>query len=208
MGNHLAKRYPEDMGPLSGIPEQSEESWEALKALMLPNQHSVLFLNEPARCEAGLTITVQFPLEQMICKFSPCLSPSNVKVEVLAEADVPEMLALTKLTEPGPFRDRTIYLGGYCGIREQGRLVAMAGRRTAIPGYKEVSAVCTHSSYRGRGYGAALVCAVSDTIVKDGGLPYLHVRQSNFSAISLYRRLGFEISRTFYCAVVVMDGTP
>jgi predicted GNAT family acetyltransferase len=208
MGNHLAKRYPEDMGPLSGIPEQSEESWEALKALMLPNQHSVLFLNEPARCEAGLTITVQFPLEQMICKFSPCLSPSNVKVEVLAEADVPEMLALTKLTEPGPFRDRTIYLGGYCGIREQGRLVAMAGRRTAIPGYKEVSAVCTHPSYRGRGYGAALVCAVSDRIVKDGGLPYLHVRQSNFSAISLYRRLGFEISRTFYCAVVVMDGTP
>jgi predicted GNAT family acetyltransferase len=207
-GNHLAKRYPEDIGPLAGIPEQTEETWEALKALMLPGQNSVLFLNEPARCAAGLTLTVQFPLEQMICPSSRCLSPSDVKLEDLAEADVPEMLALTSLTEPGPFRDRTICLGGYCGIRDQGRLAAMAGRRTAIPGYREVSAVCTHPSYRGRGYGAALVCAVSDGIMAMRELPYLHVRQSNSSAISLYRRLGYEISRTFYGAVVVMDGTP
>jgi predicted GNAT family acetyltransferase len=203
-GNHLAKRYPEDIGPLAGIPEQSEETWEALKALMLPGQHSVLFLNEPPRCAAGLTLTVQFPLEQMICTCSHCLS-SDVKVEDLAEADVPEMLALTALTEPGPFRDRTIWLGGYCGIRDQGRLVAMAGRRTAIPGHREVSAVCTHPSYRGRGYGAALVSAVSNGIMRLGEVPYLHVRQSNSSAISLYRRLGYEISRTFYGAVVVLD---
>ena len=203
-GNHLAKRYPEDIGPLAGIPEQTEETWEALKALMLPGQHSVLFLNEPARCAAGLTLTVQFPLEQMICTSSHCLS-SDVKVEDLAEADVPEMLALTALTEPGPFRDRTIWLGGYCGIRDQGRLVAMAGRRTAIPGHREVSAVCTHPSYRGRGYGAALVSAVSNGIMRLGEVPYLHVRQSNSSAISLYRRLGYEISRTFYGAVVVLD---
>ena len=203
-GNHLAKRYPEDIGPLAGIPEQTEENWEALKALMLPGQHSVLFLNEPARCAAGLTLTVQFPLEQMICTSSHCLS-SDVKVEDLAEADVPEMLALTALTEPGPFRDRTIWLGGYCGIRDQGRLVAMAGRRTAIPGHREVSAVCTHPSYRGRGYGAALVSAVSNGIMRLGEVPYLHVRQSNSSAISLYRRLGYEISRTFYGAVVVLD---
>jgi predicted GNAT family acetyltransferase len=207
-GNHLAKRYPEDIGPLAGISEQNEESWEALKTLMLPGQHSVLFLNEPARSAAGLTLTVQFLLEQMICRSWRCLSPSDVKIEDLAEADVPEMLALTALTEPGPFSDRTICLGGYCGIRDQGRLVAMAGRRTAIPGHREVSAVCTHPSYRGRGYGAALVCAVSHRIIRDGELPYLHVRQSNSSAISLYRRLGYEISRTFYGAVVVMDAGP
>lgn len=90
-----------------------------------------------------------------------------MKVEDLAEADVPEMLALTALTEPGPFRDR-ICLGGYCGIRDQRPLVAMAGRRTAVPGYREVSAVCTQPSYRGRGYGAALVCAVSDGIMRLG----------------------------------------
>jgi predicted GNAT family acetyltransferase len=204
-GNHLAKRYPEDIGPLAGIPEQTEENWEALKALMVPGQYSVLFLNEPARCAAGLTLTVEFRLEQMICPSSRCLSPSDVKVEELAEADVAEMLTLTALTEPGPFRNRTICLGGYCGIRDQGHVVAMAGRRTAIPGHREVSAVCTHPSYRGRGYGAALVCAVSDGIIAMGELPYLHVRQSNSSAISLYRRLGYEISRTFYGAVVVLD---
>jgi len=131
-----------------------------------------------------------------------------MKVEDLGKADVPEMLALTTLTEPGPFGDRTILLGGYRGIRDHGRLVAMAGRRTTIPGYREVSAVCTHPSYRGRGYGAALVCAVSGSIIRLGELPYLHVPQSNSGAISLYRRLGYEISRTFYCAVVVMDARP
>ena len=204
-GNHLAKRYPEDIGPLAGIPDQTEESWEALKSLMSAGQHTVLFLNDPARCVTGLVVTVQFQLEQMVCRSSQCLSPTDGKIEELGEADIPEMLALTALTEPGPFRDRTICLGGYSGIRDQGHLVAMAGRRTAIPGYREVSAVCTHPSYRGRGYGAALVRAVSDGVIGLGELPYLHVRQSNSSAISLYRRLGYEISRTFYCAVVAMD---
>jgi predicted GNAT family acetyltransferase len=115
---------------------------------------------------------------------------------------VPEMLALAALTEPGPFRQRTIRFGGYVGIRDGGRLVAMAGRRIAVPGYREVSAVCTHPSYRGRGYAAALVCAVSEGITKLGEIPYLHVRQDNLNAIRLYRGLGYDIIRSLHCAVV------
>ena len=201
-GNLLAKRYPEDIGPLSGISEQSTESWVALKALILPGEHAALFLNEPANPLAGLTLAMQFPIEQMLCESSRFPSSADVKVEDLGERDVPEMVALADLTEPGPFRHRTIQLGGYRGIRDGDRLVAMAGQRTAIPGYREVSAVCTHPSYRGRGYAAALVCAVSNGIATLGEVPYLHVRQDNFSAISLYRRLGYQITRTFHCTVV------
>ena len=35
------------------------------------------------------------------------------------------------------------------GIRWQGKLVAMAGERLKVPGYTELSAVCTHPEHAG-----------------------------------------------------------
>ena len=51
----------------------------------------------------------------------------------LTAADVPAMVELAELTEPGPFRERTIELGPFFGIFESGRLLAMAGQRTHLP---------------------------------------------------------------------------
>jgi ribosomal protein S18 acetylase RimI-like enzyme len=201
-GNHLAKRYPEDIAPLAGIPEQSAECWEALTAVVPPGDHCVLFLNEPADLGGRLKLVTQFPIEQMLCESPRSLSSTSVEIEELSEKDVHQMMSLAALTEPGPFRRRTIQLGGYVGIRDGGRLVAMAGLRTAIPGYREVSAVCTNPSYRGRGYAATLVCSVMNEMAKHGELPYLHVRQDNISAIRLYSRLGFRSTRTLYCTIV------
>src|SRR5580704_11855881 len=65
------------------------------------------------------------------------------------KADVPEMLALTKLTNPGPFGTRTHEMGDYFGIRVAGTLAAMAGERLRLQGYTEVSAVCTHPDHLG-----------------------------------------------------------
>src|SRR5205823_1526474 len=53
----------------------------------------------------------------------------------LGEADVPEMLELVAATQPGPFRVRTVELGGYIGVRDGGQLVAMAGERMRCPGF-------------------------------------------------------------------------
>jgi predicted GNAT family acetyltransferase len=201
-GNGLAKRYPEVIGPLAGISHQSTECWEALKDIVPPGDHCVLFLNERIHPENGLKLVSQFPIEQMLCE-SPSTSPPNdVDIEKLGEEDVDEMMALAALTEPGPFRQHTIRLGGYVGIHDKGRLAAMAGQRTAIPGYREVSAVCTHPNYRGKGYAAALVCSVMNEIARRRELPYLHVRQDNVTAIRLYTRLGFRITRTLHCTIV------
>jgi ribosomal protein S18 acetylase RimI-like enzyme len=204
-GNHLAKRCPEDIGPLSGIPEQSTECWEALKAIVPPADHCVLFLDKPADTGGRLKLVTQFPIEQMLCESPKTVSSTDVEIEELGENHVHEMMSLAALTEPGPFRRLTIQLGGYVGIRVGGHLAAMSGQRTAIPGYREVSAVCTHPSYRGRGYAATLVCAVMDQIAKHGDLPYLHVRQDNISAIRLYRHLGFRITRTLHCTIVTIS---
>src|SRR6185369_13440424 len=65
--------------------------------------------------------------------------------------DVPEMLALVERTRPGPFAPRTIELGTYLGVRDAGKLVAMAGERMHPAGFVEISAVCTDATHRGRG---------------------------------------------------------
>jgi predicted GNAT family acetyltransferase len=69
----------------------------------------------------------------------------------------------------------------------------MAGERMQMPGFIEISAVCTHPDYRGRGYGAALMRAVGDRILSEGERPFLHAYASNTGAIALYRKLGFEL---------------
>ena len=103
------------------------------------------------------------------------------------------MVELAALTKPGPFLIRTHELGGYIGIRDQGRLVAMAGERFKLPGFTEVSAVCTHPDYRGRGYAAALTLAVATRIAARGETPFLHTFASNINAIRLYEKLGFVL---------------
>lgn len=202
LGDERARIYREEIGPLSGMPEPSKENWAALSALIAPGKYAVLFLNEPPRAPEDLKVVMEFPIDQMLSDPVEGWKADGAGMEPLTEADVPEMLALTALTEPGPFRQKTIDLGGYWGIRQRGQLAAMAGQRTAVPGYREVSAVCTHPDFRGRGYAAVLIQAVGAGIVAQGERPYLHVKQDNAGAIALYRKLGFEHTRTFYGVVV------
>lgn len=114
----------------------------------------------------------------------------------LTAADVPEMLDLVGRTQPGPFLPRTIELGGYLGIRREGALVAMAGRRLRPPGWTEISAVCTDEAFRGRGLATRLVLAVAAGIRARGETPFMHAAASNTGAIRLYESLGFRLRRT------------
>ena len=123
----------------------------------------------------------------------------------LGSADVTAMVELATLTEPGPFRERTIELGNFYGIFESGRLLAMAGQRMRVPGFVEVSAVCTHPDARGRGYAGALMSRVMRDIVGEGSTPFLHAFADN-PAVSLYRKLGFVQRRTFQLAVIKREG--
>ncbi|MFH8656849.1 GNAT family N-acetyltransferase [Streptomyces afghaniensis] len=109
----------------------------------------------------------------------------------LGRADVPEMLDLAARTKPGPFWPRTRDLGTYLGVRDGGRLVAMAGERLRPPGWTEISAVCTDPEARGRGHAARLVTALVTRILDQGQRPFLHVADTNTEAIALYERLGF-----------------
>jgi predicted GNAT family acetyltransferase len=121
--------------------------------------------------------------------------PSDLDVVRLGRDDTAEMLALAELTEPGPFFSRTPELGRYVGIRRGGRLLAMAGERFRVPGYVEVSAVCTHPDARGEGLAAELTLNVAYEIRAGGDEAFLHVLETNHNAIRLYERLGFFVRR-------------
>jgi len=116
--------------------------------------------------------------------------------------DVPAMLELTKLTNPGPFLARTHELGTFLGIRVDGQLVAMAGERMKPANYTEITAVCVRPDYRGRRYAQLLLGAVARQIVARGEIPFLHVFSDNDSAIALYRRQGMEIRRRISVTVL------
>jgi len=136
----------------------------------------------------------------MVFEARPPAQP-NMSLRRLSIADVPQMLALTKLTEPGPFLPRTIELGAYFGIYDSGLLVAMAGERFKLTGHTEVSAVCTHPDYRGRGYSNGLMSAVIAGIMNRGQTPFLHVRTEN-PAVHLYQNMGFRIRAQLHLAVI------
>ena len=120
----------------------------------------------------------------------PC--PGAVR---LGPGDVPEILDLIARTEPGPFLPRTVELGTYLGIRQDGRLVAMAGERLRPPGWTEISAVCTAPEQRGQGLATRLVRAVAAVIRERGDTPFLHAAASNTVAVRLYESLGFTLRR-------------
>lgn len=209
ISNHLARRYPAAIGPLSGFPRQSAENYEALRALAGPGGIVVLFCTETPAPPAGWTLVRGGVLTQMVCDQPETGAPIELtrgeELRPLSSADVVEMVALATLTEPGPFRERTIELGAFFGIFEAGRLVAMAGERMRLPRYVEVSAVCTHPDARGRGYARMLISTVMDDILERGKTPFLHSYADNHAAVRVYQSLGFRQRRTFELAVLRND---
>jgi ribosomal protein S18 acetylase RimI-like enzyme len=109
----------------------------------------------------------------------------------LSGDDTADMVDLTTLVFPGFFRPQTPQMGRYFGIRRDAMLAAMAGERMSVTGYREISAVCTHPQFTGRGYAARLMLLLVDLILELGIVPFLHVGEANARARALYQRLGF-----------------
>jgi len=203
-GDELAKRYPVDIAPFAATRDQSSESYHSLGELLGPGETVALPLDTMPDLPAGWTIVRNVNSSQMVWNGS---APPPVKhsVEDLDISRVDEMLALVELTKPGPFLKRTPELGSYLGIREAGQLVAMAGERIRPLGHTEISAVCTHPDYRGRGYASSLVSVLIQKITERGETPFLHVRAENVGAIRVYEKLGFKTRHVMNIAIVKKD---
>lgn len=189
-GTGLARRYRPDVSVFAAIAEDSREAWRDLADVVGSGGEVVLNRRGIIAPPDGWTTLGAGDGYQMVLDREPSAHTSAV-IRDLTEADVDDMVALVALTEPGPFRPRTFELGGYRGVVENGRLVAMAGQRLALDGFVEISAVCTHPDARRRGFAAAVTAAVASGILADRRTPILHVAASNPSAKRVYEQLGF-----------------
>jgi GNAT superfamily N-acetyltransferase len=206
--NGEARRYPPEIGPLAGTPDQSLESYGALRKIAGPGGVLALFFSDSPAIPTGWSLFRGGVLTQMICRRPKLVEvgarAAGVVLRRLGASDASLMVELATLTEPGPFRERTIELGNFYGVLEGERLLAMAGQRMRVPGFIEVSAVCTHPDARGRGYARMLMSEVIQDIIAEGATPFLHAFADN-PAVGLYTKLGFTQRRSFQLAVIKLD---
>lgn len=190
-GGERARRYPSVVIPFAQAENDEPESLAALAALAGPGDDLFILQASPIVLAADAVAVFEAPGVQMIAD-QAMSEIDDPRIEKLGEADAAEMLALAVLTKPGPFTLRAQALGTFWGVKENGRLIAMAGVRFRQPGLQEISGVCTHPDMRGRGLGKLLMRFMAGHIFARGEQPYLHTYASNAGAIALYEKLGFR----------------
>ncbi|MCC8408979.1 GNAT family N-acetyltransferase [Mucilaginibacter sp. UR6-1] len=201
-GNNRVKYFDKNVSPFVGLEENTVDHLTEL-AGMVPDEGISIFISEEQ---------VNVPPEWQVLNCVNCyqlvwqgttLPPDSAELVIeLNESHIPDMVALTQLTNPGPFSAETIRFGYYRGIYADGKLVAMAGQRLNPSPYAEISAVCTHPHHLGKGYAKTLLNHHIRRITAASGIPYLHVKHDNERAINVYKSLGFEISRELLFHVI------
>src|SRR3954468_3768446 len=197
-----ARRFPPAVTALGALAEVNEEGFASLARLQKQGETTALFLEEQPALPNGWKMVHTTLLAQMVHEGTSAVASRDGFV-TLGLADAAEMLALAQLAQPGPFGMRTGELGDFIGVRDaNGRLIAMTGVRLHVPGFTEISAVCTHPDHLGKGYAGSLMLEMMSRIRRRGETPMLHVRSNNTRAIQLYERLGFKQRRVFQLCVV------
>jgi predicted GNAT family acetyltransferase len=191
-GGPLARRYVRGVNLFVSACDDSDVAAEAMTHLIEPDERGIVLQVPEVVIPPQLHAASRGKGVQMVAKRDLRSEAAGDDLIPLSDSDAREMLALATLTQPGPFLARTPIMGEFLGIRVDGKLVAMAGERMRMPGCTEVSAVCTHPDFTGRGYAARLSTAVTAAIQARGDQPFLHAWKTNVRAISLYERLGFE----------------
>jgi ribosomal protein S18 acetylase RimI-like enzyme len=191
IGNENSKFFQPEVAPFAGLKTNSDNDFAALDRISPPESTFVIFTPERVSRPAPWKGIREMELLQMV--YEGTTPPHKIDQDLidLNAQHVPEMLALTQLTNPGPFLNQTIQLGNYTGVVSDGRLVAMAGQRQQPLPYIEISAVCTHPDHLGKGYASLLITEQIKRIILADAVPFLHVLASNQSAIKVYERLGF-----------------
>lgn len=200
-----ARKFIDEISPLGAFQGDENEAMISFAEIVPVGVTLGLFLFNEFEPRDGWEIVACVPLLEMVRDPTvPLNFVDSDRIVVLGDEDAAEMRELVELTKPGPFGSRTHHLGCYYGIRceSSGRLISVSGERMKVPGYTEVSAVCTHPDYLGKGYARTLMGKVIGGIEKRGERALLHVRANNDRAIRLYEQLGFSQRWSGYYALL------
>src|SRR5579885_754539 len=193
IGSEDVARYPAEFAPFLGVASANVEGDETIAPLLQANEIVLLLGVLPKLSDAWQLETFR-PLAQMI-REEPLEVIDGPEIIELDETHRADVLALTALVYPHYFRLRTMELGRYFGIYKDGRLAAMIGERLGTDTHTEMSAICTHPDFTGRGYARRLTAFLTDDTLARGRTPFLHVSHENPHAKSLYERIGYRLRR-------------
>ena len=187
-----ACRYPADVVPLAAIKAPELDAMRQLRSLFEAGESPWVIGEEYAEV-SGLVREETLECIQMVLPEGVGVPETENEIVKLSDANAHEMVALTTLAFPGFFRQRTCEMGSYYGVRSaSGELIAMGGERLKLDGFTEISAVCTHPSFRGRGLAAGIIWQLARKHRKEGVVSWLHVASTNRRAAALYLRMGFK----------------
>jgi len=197
--------YLPDIAPFAAMKDFNDVNLKKLYEFIPANRRvAISSLNKMDHDEGRWKLLQSMDVTQMVYDHSmnTFITKNSSLVVPLSEEHIPQMIELTALTRPGPFLQQTIRFKNYFGIFIEGRLAAMTGQRMHPMPYMEVSAVCTHPDFRGRGYAKALMLHVMKIILDNSFTPFLHVLSNNSNAIELYKTIGFRTRKEIFVDVI------
>jgi ribosomal protein S18 acetylase RimI-like enzyme len=200
-GHGGARRFAKGFSPILGFADPARPAFADIAPYCDAGEH---FYTDDwtGAAPAGWRIDLEATMFKMVWDApTPDADPAP-EAQPLDATHAEQALALAVLTNPGPFGLRTIELGEYFGLFEGERLVAMAGERTAAGTLREISGVCTHPDFQGRGHAGRLVRKLIRRQVQRGLTPFLHVMSANQAGHGLYARMGFRDYRETVVRVV------
>jgi ribosomal protein S18 acetylase RimI-like enzyme len=197
-----ARKYSADVAPFAAFAEglSAEEAATGLHALMQPGEMTHVIVNKHFITLPGLSSEGALPTVQMAWPEGLAIPEPETNARQMVPLtcdDAGEMVELIEIAFPGFFRERTCRMGPYSGIRENGKLIAMAGDRLVTDKLREVSGVCTHPGHTGKGLATQLILHKLREHRERGYGSFLHAAASNKRAIPIYERLGFVHTRQF-----------
>ena len=194
-GNEIVKYFPALVTTFAGFRSFDADEFRLLYNMLPEGSVRATFITDHIEVPAPWQKLPGLEIYQMIDNGTITQIGPDDTIIKLTNKNIPEMLKLARLTNPGPFNERTIEFGNFFGIFSVGQLVSMAGQRLQVHEYSEISGVCTHPAYQGHGYARRLLLHQLKIIRGEGRKPMLHVKTDNKPAVSLYESLGFEIRR-------------
>jgi GNAT superfamily N-acetyltransferase len=199
------RRYARGFSPIVGFRDPQRPDLAALRPFCDSNEHFYCG-NWSGPPVGGWQIEQETTMFTMVWDGTVPAADAAPDAIRLHQDQAAEALELARLTNPGPFGLRTLELGEYFGLFEGARLIAMAGERMAAGTLHEVSGICTHPHYQGRGLARRLTIKLVRRQLQRGETPFLHVMSANVGARALYERLGFRNHRETVVRVISCSG--